>query len=97
MKARDKKTGEIVDVERYGADGSYTMFRNSEGELITIDTAVRVFCDTWPQRRALSGKFERALRKAVGERMEVNVPEMSDECSEVKGKAEQCINDAKAE
>ncbi len=36
MKARDKKTGEIVDVERYGADGSYTMFRNSEGELMNL-------------------------------------------------------------
>jgi len=36
MKARDKKTGEIVEIERYGADGSYTMFRNSEGELMNL-------------------------------------------------------------
>ena len=33
MKARDKRTGEIVEIERYGADGSYTVFRNSDGEL----------------------------------------------------------------
>jgi len=33
MKARAKRTGEIVDIERYGADGSYTVFRNSDGEL----------------------------------------------------------------
>lgn len=33
MKARDKKTGEIVDIVRYGSDGSYTVFRNGEGEL----------------------------------------------------------------
>ncbi len=36
MKARDKKTGEIVEVERYGADGSYTVFRNSDGELMNL-------------------------------------------------------------
>lgn len=34
MKARDKKTGKIVEIEHYGSDGSYTVFRNSEGEVI---------------------------------------------------------------
>lgn len=63
-------------------------------ELITIDMAVRVFGDTWPERRALSGKFERALRKAAGGRIEIDVPEMSGECSDVKDKAEQRINEA---
>lgn len=33
MKAIYKKTGEIVEIERYGADGSYTVFRDSDGEL----------------------------------------------------------------
>ena len=36
MKARDKKTREIVDIERYSADGSYTVFRNSDGELMNL-------------------------------------------------------------
>lgn len=36
MKAKDKKTGEIVEIERFGADGSYTVFRNSEGELMNL-------------------------------------------------------------
>ena len=66
-------------------------------ELITIDMAVRVFGDTWPERRALSGKFERALRRAAGGRIEVDVPEMPGECSDVKDKAEHRINEAKKE
>lgn len=36
MRARDKRTGEIVEIERYGSDGSYTVFRNSEGELMNL-------------------------------------------------------------
>ena len=36
MKAKIKRTGEIVEVESYGADGSYTVFRNSEGELMKL-------------------------------------------------------------
>ena len=34
MKARIKKTGEIVEIVSYGNDGSYTMFRNGDGELM---------------------------------------------------------------
>lgn len=36
MKAKDKRTGEIVEIVRYGNDGSYTVFRNSEGELMNL-------------------------------------------------------------
>jgi len=36
MKARNKKTGEIVEVERWGSDGSYTVYRNSEGDSINL-------------------------------------------------------------
>lgn len=36
MKAIYKKTGEVVEIECYGNDGSYTVFRNSKGELINL-------------------------------------------------------------
>ena len=36
MKAKDKRTGEIVEIVRYGNDGSYTVFRNSEGKLMNL-------------------------------------------------------------
>ena len=36
MKARDKKTNEIVEIIRFGGDGSYTVIRNSNGELMRL-------------------------------------------------------------
>ena len=60
MKARNKKTGEIVDVVRFGKDGSYTVFRNSEDELMNLPVSFydnyEVIGETentidWEQRR----------------------------------------------
>lgn len=45
VKARDKRTGEIVEVERYGADGSCTVFRNYE-EIVEAEDTI-----DWEQRR----------------------------------------------
>lgn len=36
MKARDRNTNEIVEIIRFGSDGSYTVIRNSNGELINL-------------------------------------------------------------
>lgn len=36
MKARDKKTNEIVEIIRFGGDGSYTVIRNSNGKLMNL-------------------------------------------------------------
>lgn len=36
MKARDKKTNEIVEIIRFGCDGSYTVIRNSNGDLMNL-------------------------------------------------------------
>lgn len=36
MKAIYRKTGEVVEIECYGNNGSYTVFRNSKGELINL-------------------------------------------------------------
>lgn len=36
MKARNKQTGEIVEIERYDEKGRYTVFRNSDGELMNL-------------------------------------------------------------
>lgn len=36
MKARNKQTGEIVEIERYDEKGRFTVFRNSDGELMNL-------------------------------------------------------------
>ena len=36
MKARDRNTNEIVEIIRFGSDGSYTVIRNSNGELMNL-------------------------------------------------------------
>lgn len=58
MKARHKITGEIVEVIRYGNDGSYTEFINSKGIVCNLpisfyDSFEEVVEDTidWERRR----------------------------------------------
>ena len=60
MKARIKETGEIVDVLRWGSDGSYTVYVNSVGREIN-DATMNYYKDfelieetkeiDWEQRR----------------------------------------------
>lgn len=58
MKARHKITGEIVEVIRYGNDGSYTEFIDSNGKVCNLpisfyDSFEKVVEDTidWERRR----------------------------------------------
>ena len=59
MKAIHKKTGEVVEIVCYGNDGSYTVFRNSEGGLINLpisffdnfEEIVESATIDWEQRR----------------------------------------------
>lgn len=44
MKAKDKKTGEIVEIERFGADGSYTViidFRFYKEPICGVETLLQ--------------------------------------------------------